>query len=449
MMGKGKQANIKLINYNKTSEEELMQKVLFIKSPVPLLKDDKLEPDMGLLYCATYVSKHCDVQAVYIDLSIDDENELYMQARDCTIFCFSTFTANYHITQKIANTLRKIVNKKSIFIAGGHHASALPDEVIKDFDYVIIGEGELAESQLINQLINGEKPENRIIVGKCIETLDKEDWIDYSLAKIERYTRKVNGEKSISILTSRGCPYKCEFCNSTLMKNYRTIRFRSAEDVVGEILDLNAKYGFTSFRIQDDIFSINRARLKKMADLLEPYSFSFRCFARVDNIDEEILENFKRMGVFHLSFGVESGSQTILNLMNKGITVSDIRKAFSLTRSYDMKRRAYFIVGYPGETITTLNETIKLIKEIQPDDISVYPLLPYPGTPLYANPDRYNITYIDKDFSKYYQIYGNKESGYVFETKTMNIDTLMYYRDYLVNGIAEVCPWAIDDKENC
>ena len=80
--------------------------------------------------------------------------------------------------------------------------------------------------------------------------------------------------------------------------------------------------------------------------------------------------------------------------------------------------------------------------------MSIYPLLPYPGTPLYSNPKKYKITYIDPDFSKYYQIYGNKECGYVFETESMTLEKLKFYRDYLVKGLEKVCPWAIEDEEN-
>ena len=426
----------------------MKQIALFIKTPVPMLLDDKLEPDMGLLYCATYVGRHCDVTPVYVDLSLDPENVIDQYLDRCRIFLFSTFTANYHQTEEVVRRIRDKSAAECIFIAGGHHASALPEETAKIFDYVIVGEGELAETELIGSLLRGERPEQRIIVGKCVENLDDAGWIDYSLADIERYTRRVNGHKSISILTSRGCPYRCEFCNSTLMKAYRGVRFRSAEDVVGEILFLNRTYGVTSFRIQDDIFSINRTRLKKMADMLEGHHFSFRCFARVDNIDEEILTDFKRMGVFHLSFGVESGSQRILDLMNKGTRVDQIRHSILLAKQYGMKCRVYLIAGYPGENLESLNETISLIRAVKPDDVSVYPLLPYPGTPLYKNPEKYKITYIDKDFSKYYQIYGDKQSGYVFETEDMNLEKLRFYRDYLVKGIADVCGWAIDDPEN-
>ena len=421
--------------------------VLFIKTRVPLLQDDKLEPDMGLLYCATYVKNHCGCKVVYVDLSLDGEDVLQYYFNKCDIYCFSTFTANYHITLEIVKKIRQISND-AVVIAGGHHASALPYEVAKSFDYVIKGEGELAISELISNLLKGEMPGERIIIGKYIKDLDEIGWIDYSLVQLERYTRRVNGRKSISILTSRGCPYNCTFCNSTLMRSYRNVRFRSANDVVNEILFLNRKYGIDSFRIQDDIFSINRPRLKAISNALEPFHFSFRCFARVDNIDHEILFDLKKMGVFHLSFGVESGSQRMLDLMNKGITVENIKNSIRLSKQYGMKCRVFLIVGYPGENLESLDETIQLIREIKPNDISVYPLLPYPGTPLFHNPKKYGITYIDKDFSKYYQIYGNKESGYVFETSEMSLDKLHYYRDYLVAGISKVCPWAIDDEDN-
>lgn len=421
---------------------------LFIKTPVPMLQDDKLEPDMGLLYCASYVKRYSECTPVYVDLSLDSVDVLEQYYDVCSIYLFSTFTANYERTCELVKMIRERCIPEAVFIAGGHHASALPDVVAQTFDYVIIGEGEIAESKLITELLSGRRPSERIIVGECIKDLDNVGWIDYSLAQLERYTRRVNGHKSISVLTSRGCPYKCEFCNSTLMKRYKSVRFRSAQDVIAEVLYLNQQYSVTSFRIQDDIFSINRARLKEIADGLEKYHFSFRCFARVDNIDDDILNDFKRMGIFHLSFGVESGSQRILDLMNKGTKVEDIRRSIQLAKAYGMKCRVYLIAGYPGETIESLDETISMIREVEPDDVSVYPLIPYPGTPLFENPKKYRITFIDKNFSKYYQIYGNKKSGYVFETEDMDIEKLIFFRNYLVNGIADVCPWAIDDEAN-
>ena len=421
---------------------------LFIKTPIPMLQDDKLEPDMGLLYCATYVKRNSECTPVYVDLSLDSEEVLEQYYDSCSIYCFSTFTANYGLTCELVKIIRGRCRADAVFIAGGHHASALPHVVAQTFDYVIVGEGEMAEVKLINALLSGVKPAERIIIGECIENLDDTGWIDYSLAQIERYTRRVNGHKSISILTSRGCPYKCNFCNSALMKRYKSVRFRTAQDVVGEIKYLHHQYGISSFRIQDDIFSINRSRLKEIADALDGASFSFRCFARVDNIDEDILNDFKRMGIFHLSFGVESGSQRILDLMNKGTKVEDIRRSIKLAKAYGMKCRVYLIAGFPGETMESLDETISLIREVRPDDVSVYPLIPYPGTPLYENPEKYHITYIDQDFSKYYQIYGNKQSGYVFETEDMDCQKLIFFRDYLVNGILDVCPWAIDDEAN-
>ena len=134
----------------------------------------------------------------------------------------------------------------------------------------------------------------------------------------------------------------------------------------------------------------------------------------IDNMDDETLKYFKEMGVFHLSFGVESGSNKILKLMNKGISSEQIVYSIALAKKYGMKCRVYLIAGYPGETEESIDETIKIIREVKPDDVSVYPLIPYPGTLLYEHPEQFNITYINPDFSQYYQIFGNKESGYVF-----------------------------------
>lgn len=422
--------------------------VVFIKTPIPLLIDDKLEPDMGILYVASYLKRNSDAYVKYLDLSVQTLDE-FSSIPDVAIYCFSTYTANYHLTVEIVSYIKQhIKNENAIFIAGGHHATALPDEVSNDFDYVIVGEGELAMLNLYNQIVSGTYPPNKIIIGQYVDDLDKIGWIDYSMVKMELYTRTVNGHKSISILTSRGCPYNCNFCNSFLMKRYKSVRFRTAEDVANEIIFLSKKYNVLDFRIQDDIFSINKKRLEKLASILEPYSFTFRCFARIDNMDDETLKCFKKMGVFHLSFGVESGSNKMLKLMNKGISSEQIVNSIALAKKYGMKCRVYLIAGYPGETEETIDETIKIIREVKPDDVSVYPLIPYPGTLLYEHPEQFNITYINSDFSKYYQIFGNKESGYVFETKDMDIAKLKSFRNRLVDGILDICPWAIDDKQN-
>ena len=422
-------------------------KILFVKTPMPLLVDDALEADMGLLCVATFIKQQVEVETLYLDLSIEPPEILYETANDAKIICFSTFTANYCTTIELVKSLRQRLDKDVVFIAGGHHATALPQIVAYDFDYVIVGEGERACAELVENIIVGKLPKERIIVSPCIEDLNTTAPIDYGLVKIEKYTRKLNGRKSISILTSRGCPYCCEFCNSTLTKMYG-VRFRSAENVHGEILYLNKKYGTTAFRIQDDIFSINRPRLRKLAELLEPLHFDFRCFARIDNIDSEMVQLFKRIGISHVSLGIESGSQKILDSMNKGINIKNIIQNMRLIKDSGLISRVFLIVGFPGETYATLDETISLIKAIKPDEISVYPLIPYPGTPLYNNPEKYGITYIDKDFSKYYQIYGDKKSGYVFETKQTTISELLDMRNYLVDKVAEVCPWAIDIQSN-
>lgn len=422
-----------------------MKTVAFIKTYIPKLVDDSLEPDLGLLYLATYLKNRVNnIKVLYIDLSVLAPKEWDDIKQEIDIFCFSTYTANYYETLKVRYDIKK---ENAIFVAGGHHVSALPEEAAKDFDYVVVGEGETALVELITNILENKESE-KIIYGKPILDLDSIDFPDYDLVDLEKYTRKVNGLKSISILTSRGCPYKCEFCNSTLLKKDVRIRFRSAKNVVDEILSLHNKYGITAFRIQDDIFSINKERLNEMANELQRYNFSFRCFSRIDNIDEDILQLYKKIGITHISFGLESGSQKILDAMCKGLKVDQMISNMQLVKKYGFKTRAFFIVGYPGETIETLDETINLIRTCQPDEISIYPLIPYPGTKLYHYPEKYNITYIDPDFSKYYQIFGEKESGFVYETTTLSRKDIQEMRNYVTKGIEDVCIWAIDSEDN-
>lgn len=420
-------------------------KTVLIQTPCYELMDDRLEPPLGLLYLATWLNQHGHETHV-LDLS-SVQPELWAQKIPwADVYGFSTFSTSYHRTLDIL-ALVKQVNPNAMTVAGGPHASALPEEVKRHFDFVVVGEGEQAMLHLMESLDSGKEPPP-IVNGELIPNLDDLPFPDYSLVDIESYHRVVEGSFSLSILSSRGCPYRCVFCNSIVLGKGRKLRFRSAENGVAEIHKLKSELGISSFRFQDDNFTLNQPRLTEMTALLKQEGIRYRCFGRVDRSTREMTDMLFESGCRHIAFGIESGSDVILRAMHKDQTTEDIRRGIFNAKASGIKVRVYLMVGFPGETWETVQATVDLMSECLPDEFSVYPLIPYPGTPIYQKPETFGITSINQDFSQYFQVRRGRESGYVFRTESLDEGTIASMRQYVIEQLESKISWAGDSKLN-
>jgi radical SAM superfamily enzyme YgiQ (UPF0313 family) len=360
------------------------------------------------------------------------------------VYGFSTYTTTYHRTLEILQIAQR-VNRRAWTVAGGPHASALPEQVAHDFDFVIVKEGETALLNLVRTLTRGESP-RRILNEAPLADLDLLPFPDYSLVNVSSYRRVVDGKPSLSILSSRGCPYRCVFCNSIVMGGHQRVRFRSATNVVAEIQQLKAAWGVTSFRFQDDILTINLPRLRELTTRLSREAITYRCFGRADLCTREVVDLLREGGCRHIAFGIESGSQFILNRMRKGLTIERIRQGIAAARAAGLIVRVYLMVGFPGETWQTIQETVDLMLECAPDEFAVYPLIPYPGTPLYQNPAEYGITYINPEFSQYFQVRRERGTGFVFRTADLDENLIADMRAYLIERLEPTIVWAGESK---
>jgi anaerobic magnesium-protoporphyrin IX monomethyl ester cyclase len=186
-----------------------------------------------------------------------------------------------------------------------------------------------------------------------------------------------------SIIMSRDCPYSCHFCQAGRQgKSYRS---RSAGNVLEEIEQLHQRYQIREFAFQDDVLTSNRKNLMALCELLQQrgLDIEWSCLSRVDAVDGEMLRGMQAAGCRQIGFGVESGNDEILRSIGKNTTVSQARKAVRLAREADLEVVTYFILGLPGETRETLEETFQLSRELKPD-YSLYNILtPLPGTEIY------------------------------------------------------------------
>ena len=217
------------------------------------------------------------------------------------------------------------------------------------------------------------------------------------------------------IVSSRGCQFSCRFCSKGVFGN--EIRFRSPAKVIEEMKLLYDKYKVEKVYFEDDLFTLNRKRVVDFCDAMEQElpGKKWGAMARVETVDFEMLSRMKRAGCTELAFGVESGSQKILDFLGKGITVEQIRKTFKQVNEVGIEGGMFLIVGIPGETQEDIDMTKKLIAESEPKWINVWFLTPLPGTEI--NKMTKHLIREDVDFSSFHDSFGGVYRKEVFEVE--------------------------------
>nr|HID59829.1 radical SAM protein [Desulfobacterales bacterium] len=256
-----------------------------------------------------------------------------------------------------------------------------------EIDFVVIGEGEYTFFRLVKCIENKDYQDIENIKGIAfrkgngvVRTEDPDPIQDLDKLPIpaKYFTYQ-------HVTSSRGCPGKCTFCGSPRFWG-RKVRFHSPEYFVDE-LELLYKKGVTFFYFSDDTFTIDKDRVIEICKkiLERNLKIAWVAISRVDCVSEEILYWMRKAGCIQISYGVESGSEKIRNLLNKNFKTDQIKEAFLLTTRYGILARAYFIYGSPGESWETIQETIDLIHAIKPLSIIFYILDIFPGTALYSD----------------------------------------------------------------
>ncbi|MBU4210210.1 B12-binding domain-containing radical SAM protein [Patescibacteria group bacterium] len=316
----------------------------------------------------------------------------------------SLMTSEMGNTAGVINFIKKIRPKARI-IVGGPHVTVLPKETVSmsGVDVGVIGEGEVTFLDLLRcfekngklNFVNGIvfKLKDKIVFTKArqyIRNLDKLPFVDRNIIGSEGWYSKAYGlffpmrYPFANVIVSRGCPGRCTMCQPTLDLIFgRPARFRSPENVVGEIRELIEKYKIKSIIFWDDTLTANVKWLEKFSNLLirKKINIDWWCYSRVNNINDDILEIMKRSGCKMICFGVESGCQRILNeVMRKGTTVKQNIKAVSLCRKHGILVNANVMIGSPTETLKEVKMTDALLKITKPDIVWASVTSPLPGT---------------------------------------------------------------------
>ncbi len=323
-------------------------------------------------------------------------------------------TSTIYDAYKVAELIKEI-NSKAKVVIGGPHVSFTAKETLKEcpfIDIVVRGEGEITTKELMLHLEKGFSLEEVKGIsfrknGKIVETedrpfiknLDKLPFPAYHLLPMDKY--KVGKHRFANTITSRGCPFSCIFCSSSELCG-RVWRARSPENVVEELKVLKSEYDVSEIEFLDDTFTLNSRRVEKICDLMikENLNLSWSASSRVNTITQRLADIMKKAGCHTIYLGIESGSQKILDLIQKGISVIQAEKAVQIVKRADINALGSFIIGVPGETAKSIKKTIRFAKRLNLNFVQFSICTPYPGTRLYKIAKEKGLI-LTQDWSKY------------------------------------------------
>lgn len=347
------------------------------------------------------------------------------------IYIMTTMTQN---ALEILGHLRKS-NPESIFITGGPLPSLYPEKFAQKFDMVFRGEGALSVPKFcydylqflekndiyktsIKRILSKDKLVSKFLSGRDIssysglygyvnnksmlnaetelmccpevnlseEEINNLQMIDrsgYNHKKYHELSLKNSAYKSATIMMTYGCPFDCDFCSKPIFGN--NVRFRDMDSIFREIKDIMS-LGYDSLWIADDLFTLNDDYIAAFCDRVEyeNLKLNWSCLSRVDSISYETAGKMKKAGCNKVYLGIESGSDEVLKIMNKHIDISRVRQGVDIFKKQGIECCGFFIVGYPGETIETIEMTFEFALSLELDEISFNIPYPLPGSKLYS-----------------------------------------------------------------
>ncbi len=322
--------------------------------------------------------------------------------------------------------------------AFGIHVTVKDKESLEKFpelDSVIRGEPETAAAELAESLSKGGGlgsvkgitfRENGKIVRNAerppLESLDELPFPAWQLIRRDLYRMPFSNKEFLLVPTGRGCPHKCRFCADPAFYGHKLI-IRTPSRVVDEMEWVKKEFGIEDFLFWSESFTLNPKYAQQVAEEMIRRNTGFRwvCNSRVDNVNEEMLRKFKQAGCWMIGYGIEVGSQRILDLMNKRTTLDQARNAVEMARKAGLEVTGHCVVGYPGETREEIIKTIEFAKELDLDFAQFYCVVPFPGSELYEQAIA-NGWIINHDWTQFEQNFS------VITTEQLSADEVMALR---------------------
>lgn len=312
---------------------------------------------------------------------------------------FTATTSGFLDALAIAQEIKR-VDPAVRTVFGGVHVSALREKILERFpavDIVVTGEGEKAMASLVA----GEDPagiqgiiyrEGGVVKSTGLRTdlLALDDLPFPAYRSLEGFPKEYEAPlfnypkaPSATIISSRGCPYQCSYCDRSVFR--RSFRFNSATYLYEHMRFLKTEFGIRHAFFYDDLFTFNRARVEELCGMLrtKPLGMTFNCAVRVGHIDDDLLQMLKSAGCWMVSLGIESGDRELLVRHKSSIDPEEMKQAVRQIQRNGLRVKGLFMMGLPGETEETIERTQKFIEELELDDMNLTKFTPFPGSPLY------------------------------------------------------------------
>ena len=374
------------------------------KNPAIVEKHRGFNPPLGLLHLAGYVEEHSDHQVEVIDTQpLDWSYERLaaeVAAHDFDVCGLTAMTFTLIDVRKTCQAVRRAKPNATI-VLGGPHVHLFPDETIRwpEVDYLIQGEGEIAFLDFLNKLDTPEllptvpgivfaEPDGRVFNAGVAPSTSELDTLGIpAREKLDRslYTSLLGRSNVITTMfTSRGCPFRCTFCDRPYSPVISGFRWRSAKHIADE-MEACLELGITEAFIYDDTFTVRKDRVHELCDeiIKRKISFTWDVRAHVNTVNLDLLRHMTEAGCDRIHFGVECGNDRMMKEIRKNTNVERVRKAFAAAREVGLERLAYFIIGQQTETAEDIQDSINLAKSLDPDYVHFTIFCPYPGTEIY------------------------------------------------------------------
>ncbi len=385
-----------------------MKKILFGQSYYlrfdPKLWDAMMPyPPLGTMYAASYVRARGYTVALFDAMLAESEDEWAKSLDEHRPRYAVIFEDNFNYLSKMcllrmreaAFTMIAMAKERGcvVILCGADATDHYSEYLGKGADYVLLGEGEETLGELLDQLSAGQDAKDLIGLASRytlhpsrrpdISKLDSLPFPAWDLIDVEKYKKlwmERHGYYSMNMVTTRGCPYHCNWCAKPIWgQRYNS---RTPENVAAEMKWLKETYTPDHIWFADDIFGLKPKWVEKFAELLQEHNavIPFKCLKRADLITENTAHALAAAGCKTVWLGAESGSQKILNAMDKGDKIEDIHRAAELLHQNKIEVGFFLQFGYPGETWSDVQMTLKMVRECAPDDVGISVSYPLPGT---------------------------------------------------------------------
>jgi radical SAM superfamily enzyme YgiQ (UPF0313 family) len=360
-------------------------------------------PPLSLALCAAVVREE-NVDVELIDCIVKgieiDELKNKVTEFEPDLVVLNTATPSIENDIRIADEIKGVCQDTKI-VAIGIHPTVLPEECFNmsaNLDYIIRGEPEFTLRELVRFISQSDKFSINNVAGisfrnnNIIYHNPAREWLNidelpfpaWDLVDPNDYIMPFHNVPFFLITTSRGCPYPCNFCADSAYYG-KKLRKRSPEKLVDELVWAGKNFNVNEFLFWSESFTLDRSFVMAVCEkiLRRHVQIKWVCNSRVDHVDKELLKTIKSAGCWMIGYGIESGNQNVLDMTKKGITIPQIRRAVKLAKDVDLEVTGHCILGLPGDTIETIQETVRFAIELDLDFVQFYCAVPFPGSELY------------------------------------------------------------------